>query len=112
MSPDDRTLEPLDVSVLGADSHVWLSAHSAAGSVHGVPRKMPEWPGDGWFATGHPADWLTEAVRLADRDSLTQALEVGRVLTDLVFGIPDVAGLLQLTRGRAGHAGGDRKSVV
>ncbi len=37
-----RALEVFDVSVLGAERHVWLSVHSNQGSVFGVPRHLPD----------------------------------------------------------------------
>ena len=98
-----RALEIFDVSVLGAGSHVWLSVHSNQGSVFGVPRHLPAWPLPGDAAS--PVDWLTLAVRHARAEAGEQALAVGRTLTDLVFGVPEVMALLQQARGAAGSAG-------
>ncbi|MDV7269168.1 peptidase S8, partial [Rhodococcus oxybenzonivorans] len=103
-----RGFEELEISVLEAGDHMWLSARSPQGSVFAVKRPLPEWklPRD---VTGRPVDepgeWLTDAVRHARPDAGPEALEVGRVLTDLVFGVPEIGTLLQQTRGTAGTAG-------
>ena len=74
------------------------------GSVFAVRRPIPEWklPND---VTGKtidtPSDWLTDTVRHARTDAATHALDVGQVLTDLVFGVPDIVTLLQQSRGSA-----------
>ncbi|QTJ68013.1 CHAT domain-containing protein [Rhodococcus sp. ZPP] len=103
-----RSFEELEISVLEAGDHMWLSARSPQGSVFAVKRPLPEWklPRD---VTGRPVDepgeWLTDAVRHARPDAGPEALEVGKVLTDLVFGVPEIVTLLQQTRGTAGTAG-------
>ncbi|MGW4339911.1 CHAT domain-containing protein [Rhodococcus koreensis] len=100
--------EELEISVLRAGDHVWLSAQSWMGSVFAVRREIPEWklPND---VTGKtidaPSGWLTDTVRHARTDAAAHALDVGKVLTDLVFGIPDIETLLQQSRGIAGRAG-------
>jgi CHAT domain/Subtilase family len=97
-----RALDVFDVSVLGAGSHLWVSANSSQGSVYGVPRARPTWALDGPTV---PADWLSTAVRHAQREAGQAALDVGRQLRDLVFGVPDIAALFQQARGAAGSAG-------
>ncbi|MFD6063597.1 CHAT domain-containing protein [Rhodococcus wratislaviensis] len=100
--------EALEISVLRAGDHVWLSAQSRMGSVFAVRRPIPEWklPND---VTGKtidtPSDWLTDTVRHARTDAATHALDVGQVLTDLVFGVPDIVTLLQQSRGLARTTG-------
>jgi hypothetical protein len=97
-----RPLNVFEVSVLGAGSHLWLSANSSQGSVYGVPRVAPAWAlGD----QAAPADWLSVAVRHAQREAGQVALDVGRQLTDLIFGVPDVDALFQQARGAAASAG-------
>jgi hypothetical protein len=98
-----RPLAVLDISVLGAGAHVWLSAHSDQGSVFGIPRHLPDMASFG--LTSSPVDWLAGAVRHARAEAGEQALAVGRALSDLVFGVPDVAALLQQARGAAGSTG-------
>ncbi|RZL80941.1 MAG: CHAT domain-containing protein [Rhodococcus sp. (in: high G+C Gram-positive bacteria)] len=100
--------EELEISVLRAGDHVWLSAQSRMGSVFAVRRSVPEWklPND---VTGKtvdaPSDWLTDTVRHARTDAASHAFDVGKVLTDLVFGVPDIVTLLQQSRGIAGTSG-------
>ncbi|KAF0960082.1 CHAT domain-containing protein [Rhodococcus sp. T7] len=100
--------EELEISVLRAGDHVWLSAQSWMGSVFAVRREIPEWklPND---VTGKtidaPSGWLTDTVRHARTDAAVHALDVGKVLTDLVFGIPEIETLLQQSRGIAGRSG-------
>lgn len=100
---DGRALEVFDVSVLGAETHVWLSVHSHQGSVFGVPRRLPDWPLPS--QDGSPVDWLTRAVRHARAEAGSEALAVGNKLTELVFGVPEVMALLQQARGAASSAG-------
>ena len=98
-----RGFEPLDLSVLGAgDRQLWVSAHSRQGEVHGVPRPIPAFPDlpgngalQGWFGT---------AIRQAQRRR-EEALAIGAVLRDLVFGVPEIASLLEQTRGVAAARG-------
>ncbi len=97
-----RGLEPFDISVLGAGDHVWVSAQSRQGSVFGIARPLPDFGLPAEF--GAPADWLTAAVGRA-RPQDEKAVVVGRALTDLVFGVPDIAALLNQTRGVAGSVG-------
>ncbi|MFC9556973.1 CHAT domain-containing protein [Rhodococcus sp. NPDC056960] len=100
--------EELEISVLRAGDHVWLSAQSRMGSVFAVRRSIPEWklPND---VTGKsidaPSDWLTDTVRHARTDAASPALDVGKVLTDLVFGVPEIVTLLQQSRGIAQTSG-------
>lgn len=100
--------EELEISVLRAGDHVWLSAQSRMGSVFAVRRSIPEWklPND---VTGQsidaPSDWLTDTVRHARTDAASPALDVGKVLTDLVFGVPEIVTLLQQSRGIAQTSG-------
>ncbi|MFD4181496.1 CHAT domain-containing protein [Rhodococcus sp. NPDC058514] len=104
----DRAFEELEISVLQAGDHVWLSAQSRLGSVFAVRRPLPEWTLPETVSgkpVGAPADWLTDAVRHARTDAGVSAVEVGRVLTDLVFGVPEIVTLLQQTRGTAGTSG-------
>ena len=96
-----RPLEVFDVSVLRGDGHIWLSAHTAQGSVFGVPRPLPNWDA----ATADPCAWLADAVGRA-REARQGGLKVGRALTELLFGAPDVAALLQQARGAVATAGG------
>lgn len=100
--PGARGFEAFDISVLGAGDHVWVSAQSRQGSVFGVSRKWPQFMLRGAFGT--PSRWLTDAIRHAlpvERDART----IGNALTDLVFGIPQVAALLSRSRGVAGLEG-------
>jgi hypothetical protein len=99
----DRHFEPFELSVLGAEGHLWLSAHSEQGSVYAVPRPTPEWV----FTSGHgtPVEWLKEAIGHARREAFDDALRVGEMLRELVFGVPEVATLFQRTRGVAGSRG-------
>lgn len=97
-----RPLEVFDVSVLGAADHVWLSVSCAQGSVFGISRPLPVWPA----GIDDPLSWLSTAVRHARLEAGGQAQEIGRILTDLVFGVPDVAGLLLQARGAVAAAGG------
>ena len=50
-----RGFEELEISVLEAGDHMWLSARSPQGSVFAVKRPLPEWklPRD---VTGRPVD--------------------------------------------------------
>ncbi|MEN0134087.1 MAG: CHAT domain-containing protein, partial [Rhodococcus sp. (in: high G+C Gram-positive bacteria)] len=100
--------EELEISVLRAGDHVWLSAQSRMGSVFAVRREIPEWKLPN-AVTGRtidaPSEWLTDTVRHARTDAAAPALDVGKVLTDLVFGIPDIETLLQQSRGIAGSEG-------
>lgn len=103
-----RTFEELEISVLQVGGDVWLSAQSRLGSVFAVRRPMPEWALPETVSgkpARAPADWLADAVRHARTDASVSALEVGRVLTDLVFGVPEIVTLLQRTRGTAGTIG-------
>ena len=102
VAPATRPLNLFEVSVLGAGSHVWLSANSSQGSVYGVPRTAPVWALDGQSA---PADWLSVAIRHAQREAGDQALQVGHQLSELIFGVPDVSSLFQQARGAAASAG-------
>jgi hypothetical protein len=103
MRPDMlRQFEPLDISVLGAGDHVWVSAQSRQGSVFGVARPLPLWQLDP--EAGTAAEWLTRTVRQA-RHADERALGVGEALNDLVFGEPAIANLLSQTRGVAAAAG-------
>ena len=97
-----RPLEVFDISVLGADNHVWLSVSCSQGSVFGISRPLPAWP----IGITDPLVWLSGAVRDARPDAGKQAKEVGKVLTELIFGVPDVAGMLWQARGAATAAGG------
>jgi len=100
-SSPTRPLDVFDVSVLRGDGHVWLSAHTAQGSVFGVPRPLPVWDA----ATPDLGAWLNDAVGRA-RDARAGGLAVGRVLSELLFGAPDVAALLQQARGAVAAVGG------
>ena len=97
-----RPLDVFDVSVLGAGDHLWLSVSCSQGSVFGVSRALPQWP-DG---LGEPVEWLSGAVRHARAEAGDQAKEVGQILTDLVFAVPDVAAMLLQARGAVAAAGG------
>ena len=96
-----RPMNLFEVSVLGAGDHVWLSANSSQGSVYGVPRPKPDWAPD----LSSLPDWMSNAVRLARREAGEAAIQVGKQLSDLVFGVPDVAALFQQARGAAASAG-------
>lgn len=98
-----RVFEPLDVSVLGAGSgQLWVSAHSRQGEVHGVPRPIPSFAGA--TAGADLQGWFGSAIREAQRRR-DPALEVGRALRDLVFGVPEIASLVEQTRGVAAGRG-------
>src|SRR5688572_237727 len=103
MAASARALEVFDLSVLGAGTHLWLSASSSQGSVYGVPRQIPSWilP-DG---VGTPSEWLTNVVLRADPAADTTARLIGATLRDLVFGVRDLESLFQQARGAAGRAG-------
>lgn len=101
-SAPGRPFEVFDVSVLGAADHVWLSVNSSQGSVFGVSRPLPAWPAE----ASEPVRWLSDAVRQARPEAGEQARQVGRILTDLVFAVPDVAAMLLQARGAAAAAGG------
>ena len=100
-APATRPLNLFEVSVLGAGKHVWLSANSSQGSVYGIPRKKPVWPP----GLKPLADWMSDAVRFAQPEAWDDAIKVGKQLSDLVFGVPDVAALFQQARGVAASAG-------
>jgi hypothetical protein len=101
--PAGRGFEPLDLSVLGAgDRQLWVSAHSRQGEVHGVPRPIPPFPGLGVAADLQ--GWFGSSIRQAQRQG-DEARVIGRVLRDLVFGVPEIASLLEQTRGVAAARG-------
>jgi hypothetical protein len=95
--------EIFDLSVLGADSHLWLSVQSRQGSVFGVSRSFPALSVPQPHTS--PIEWMSAVVREARTDADPVARGIGRVLTELVFGIPDVAALLQQARGVAAARG-------
>ncbi|MCU0633881.1 MAG: CHAT domain-containing protein [Gemmatimonadaceae bacterium] len=102
-APADGPFEPLDLSVLSAgDGHVWLSAHSQQGEVHGVPRAMPDFAGT--LAGADVADWFGRSISQAERQR-DAALTIGRALRDLVFGIGEIESLFDQTRGVAARRG-------
>lgn len=103
MDPAGRGFEPLDLSVLGAgDRQLWVSAHSRQGEVHGVPRPIPQFPG---LAGGADLQgWFGRSIRQAQRQG-DEARVIGRLLRDLVFGVPEIASLLEQTRGVAAARG-------
>ena len=90
--------EVFDLSVLAADGHLWLSAHSEQGSVYGVPRPLPAWAQPA-YAT--PAEWLGTAISHARDDAGAEARAIGEQLRALVFDVPEVATLFERTRGVA-----------
>jgi hypothetical protein len=95
--------EVFDLSVLGADSHLWLSVQSRQGSVFGVSRSFPALSVPQPYAS--PIEWMSAVVREARTDAGQVARGIGAVLTRLVFGVPDVAALLQQARGAAAARG-------
>jgi hypothetical protein len=95
--------EVFDISVLGAGSHLWLSVQSTQGSVFGVSRHWPEWPA---AVSQSPIRWMSMAVGEARPDADQHARQIGEVLRELVFGVPDVAVLLQQARAIAAAQGG------
>ncbi len=98
-----RAFEPLDLSVLGAGGgQLWVSAYSRQGEVHGVPRPVPSFAGA--MGGADLPGWFGSAIREAQRRG-SEALEVGRVLRDLVFGVPEISSLLEQTRGVAAGRG-------
>ena len=100
--------EELEISVLATGGDVWVSAQSRLGAVFAVRCRPPNWSRVlGVDGRPSPAGWLRDAVRYArkDGDIATQARSVGRALTDLVFGVPEIGALLQRTRGVAGTSG-------
>lgn len=103
MASQARALHAFDISVLGADSHVWLSVNASQGSVHGVPRRSPNWVLPA--SDARPSDWLTRVVGSADRTAQTDAVAIGEALRELVFGVPEVVSLFHLSRGAAAAAG-------
>lgn len=109
MSPlPGRTFEELEVSVLQAGNSVWVSAQSRLGSVFAVRRPLPTWKFDDGVdgkPVDSPAEWLNDAVKHANAESDATAREVGKILTDLVFGVSEITTLLQQTRGNAGTSG-------
>ncbi|MCU0635090.1 MAG: CHAT domain-containing protein [Gemmatimonadaceae bacterium] len=103
-TPGDRPFEPLDLSVLSAgDGHVWLSAHSQQGEVHGVPRLLPDFTAA--IGDGDVSDWFGRSIAQAVRQQ-DEALRIGRVLRDLIFGIGEIESLFDQTRGVAARRGG------
>ena len=103
MDPAGRGFEPLDLSVLGAgDRQLWVSAYSRQGEVHGVPRPIPAFPD--LPGNGALQDWFGTAIRQAQRRR-EEALAIGAVLRDLVFGVPEIASLMEQTRGVAAARG-------
>jgi hypothetical protein len=98
--------EPLDISVLRADSdQLWVSAFSRQGEVHGVPRALPTFQ-QLVGVNDHTglSKWFGSSV-LEARDARSDALLVGRELTNLLFDVPEIASLTEQTRGVAASAG-------
>ena len=91
-----------DISVLGAGDHLWLSVQSPQGSVFGVPRPWPTWPAG---VTPAPIEWMSKAIREARPDAEQHAVQIGEQLRELVFGVPDIAALLQQARAIASAQG-------
>lgn len=92
------SFEPLDLAVLYVDSdEVWLSASSRLGSVNALRRDA------GRAALDTVSDDLrrfeTTVARGGDGSDITAKL--GRKLTDLAFGAPEIVSLFQRTRGAA-----------
>lgn len=92
------TFEPLDLAVLYVNpSEVWLSASSRLGSVNALRREA------GRASLDTVSDDLKRfegtVVRGGDGSDITAKL--GRKLTDLVFGAPEIVALFQRTRGAA-----------
>ena len=98
-----RPLEPFDVSVLrAADDALWVSAVCRQGTIHAVPRPLPTWPVE--LGGAQPGAWLTTSV-LHGLPIADHALALGRVLGDIVFGLPEIAALFEQTRGVAAGEG-------
>jgi hypothetical protein len=96
-----RPLNLFELSILSAGQGLWISANSSQGSVYSVPCTMPVWD----LNRAGPAEWLSGAVGLAQREAGNVALEIGRKLRDLVFGVPDIESLFQRARGAATSMG-------
>ncbi|WP_431966502.1 CHAT domain-containing protein [Nocardia sp. bgisy134] len=92
-----------DISVLDAGGRVWVSASSPQGAVYAVPRTPPTWALSHGFET--PSEWLNAVVRNACSGAEPAAVEVGRILTRLVFDVPEIRNLFARTRGAARHIG-------
>ncbi|WP_068058312.1 CHAT domain-containing protein [Nocardia xishanensis] len=92
-----------DISVLDAGGRVWISASSPQGAVYAVPRTPPTWALPDGFES--PSEWLNAVVRNACSSAEPAAIEVGRVLTRLVFDVPEIRNLFARTRGAARHTG-------
>ncbi|SNY87109.1 CHAT domain-containing protein [Nocardia amikacinitolerans] len=104
MPPDPaQAFHRFDISVLDAGGRVWVSASSPQGAVYAVPRPPPTWTLPDGFET--PSEWLNAVVRNACSGVEPAAIDIGRVLTRLVFEVPEIDNLFARTRGAARHAG-------
>ncbi|MGH9223158.1 MAG: CHAT domain-containing protein, partial [Acidimicrobiales bacterium] len=91
---------PFDLTVLfsGGTTDLWLSASSRLGAVNAVPRSQAA-----QFALGPLSDraqWFRDAVGRGEPGQADGEL-LGHQLTDLVFGVPEIASLFERTRGAA-----------
>lgn len=90
--------EALDLSVLVAgDGGVWISARSRMGAVYAVSGR-----GEGWSLEDleDESSRLPDHVQHADRVP-DEAIQLGTMLKDLLFGDPEILALFQRTRGAA-----------
>jgi hypothetical protein len=94
--------ETIDLSVTSAsEKQIWVSTVSRLGAVHGVPRLV-----------GHDTQLDAQActedfrrnVAMACCDQLF-ALETGKLLCDLLFGVKEISALFNKTRGAAADRG-------
>jgi len=92
------SFETFDLSAIYvAGDQILLSASSRLGSVNALPRAAGAWPLEG--LADRTRRFNATVGRGAPGDDL--ASEIGRHLTDLVFGVPEVLALFQRTRGAA-----------
>src|SRR5262249_46593093 len=91
--------EIFDASITGTTpDEVWLGAISRLGAVHGVPRPLNKTVS----VTDH-VDRFRQSVRTGLRNP-SFAGETEELLTQLLFGVPEIHALFQRTRGAAAES--------
>lgn len=92
--------EPFELQVLftGSDQAIWVSAGSRLGSVLALPapKVLDEFKAH--------ARWFRDTVGSGGQDP-GRAKEIGRILCEATFGVPEISGLFRRTRGAAAAAG-------